>query len=359
MLCVLSILILMQVKAQDKFNAVQLSIEGKEYQQMNMVIFPIREKRVEIKGETENGKDWLFFCPDSLSKNVGWIRFEIPTGVDTLTHTISFSILTDMDTIKVGQIVIKDSAKLKIRYATTYSKFSNRVLDDRFFLSDKDDSELSIYASYFLKFVEGLGKDEFVDAVKKHPDSYYLMTELVDKVNRAAPKDEVEYIYNNFSEEMKDSFLGKKVYEYLYLVDHNHFENFRLQVWNSDQIEPIAMDRTKYNLIVFSASWCAPCHEQIPVLKEIFNDLNGKLDMVYISIDEKQSVESWRQLMIKEQIPWRSLLALTDFNKIGEKYKIVAIPHTLLLHPDGTMENIDVRKTEEKDRLYSLVNALN
>ncbi|NLI36233.1 MAG: redoxin domain-containing protein [Bacteroidales bacterium] len=72
---------------------------------------------------------------------------------------------------------------------------------------------------------------------------------------------------------------------------------------NLNNKEQVIIDSKKYNLIVFSASWCGPCREEIPILKHIYNDLNAKLDIVYISIDEAKTVEAWQKLIQMEAIP--------------------------------------------------------
>lgn len=128
-----------------------------------------------------------------------------------------------------------------------------------------------------------------------------------------------------------------------------------LPAWNSANLEPIVKDSSKYNLVVFSASWCGPCHKQIPVLKEIYNDLHEYVDIVYVSIDEPETLEAWKALMRKEKIPWRSLLAVNDVKEVQDKYGAKAIPLTLLVMPDGHKRRIDVRNEEDKEKLYRLV----
>jgi thiol-disulfide isomerase/thioredoxin len=105
-------------------------------------------------------------------------------------------------------------------------------------------------------------------------------------------------------------------------------------------------------LVLFSASWCAPCHAQIPILREIYKDHSAKLDMVYVSLDEPTTVENWKKMMKAEQIPWRSLMAIEEVKRIKEKYYVEGIPLSILVYPGGHMENIDVRHKEELDKLY-------
>src|SRR5690606_41068829 len=43
--------------------------------------------------------------------------------------------------------------------------------------------------------------------------------------------------------------------------------------------ENIVLDSANYTLVIFSASWCAPCIAEIPLLKDIHKDLNNKLNL--------------------------------------------------------------------------------
>lgn len=120
--------------------------------------------------------------------------------------------------------------------------------------------------------------------------------------------------------------------------------------------EQVIVDSKKYNLIVFSASWCEPCRKEIPILKQVYNDLNRKLDMVYISLDNVKTVAAWQKLINVESIPWRSLSAYENINKVQQQYNVVfGIPCILLVAPNGTAEFLDVRKAEDKQRLYQLL----
>lgn len=142
--------------------------------------------------------------------------------------------------------------------------------------------------------------------------------------------------------------------KYLYTFK---FQNMELPTSaNLSNKEQVIIDSKKYNLIVFSASWCGPFRKEIPILKHIYNELNETLDIVYISIDEAKTVEAWQKLIQTEAIPWRSLNAYKNNNEVKEKYNIVfGIPCSLLVAPNGVAEFLDVRKAEDKQLLYQLV----
>lgn len=78
------------------------------------------------------------------------------------------------------------------------------------------------------------------------------------------------------------------------------------------------------------------------------------MNITYVSEDEPKYVDNWRKLMKKENIPWRSLLAVNDVDAIKKKHNAVSIPYTLLVYSNKHFEAIDIRKKEDKDKLYSL-----
>jgi len=67
--------------------------------------------------------------------------------------------------------------------------------------------------------------------------------------------------------------------------------------------EYIVSDITKYTFVIFSTSWCAPCHKLISLLKELYSKKNTVIEFIYISIDEDNRKKNWKELMVKEQIP--------------------------------------------------------
>jgi thiol-disulfide isomerase/thioredoxin len=193
---------------------------------------------------------------------------------------------------------------------------------------------------------------KYIDITKKYPESHFLINMLSKNLTQYNSKQDVEKVYNCFSESNKLSYYGLKVKNFLSLK----FENSVLPVCGSNNKELIVKDFSKYNLVVFSASWCIPCHEQIPLLKEIYRNFKNNLVITYVSLDEEKSIEAWANLMKKEEIPWRSLLAKDDLEKIKERYFVNGIPHTMLVYPNGReVEILDVRKERNYKRLVGLI----
>lgn len=82
-------------------------------------------------------------------------------------------------------------------------------------------------------------------------------------------------------------------------------ENFESEVLNSDI--PVLVD--------FWASWCGPCMMLSPVISEIAEELNGRIKVGKVNVDDEQ--------------------------ELAMKYKVASIP-TLLLFRNGKLEKTSV-----------------
>jgi len=88
-----------------------------------------------------------------------------------------------------------------------------------------------------------------------------------------------------------------------------------------------------YLLIDFWASWCGPCRQSIPKVKELFGEYHEKgLDILSVSIDKDES--AWRKAMLEEKMPWEQLLS-PDMDKTMKKFQFSGIPTMYLIDPDG------------------------
>jgi thiol-disulfide isomerase/thioredoxin len=195
--------------------------------------------------------------------------------------------------------------------------------------------------------------NSYIEHAKKYPDSRFLMSNLSLMLARYSSKKDVENIYQNFSKKHKQTYWAKRIELFL---DNSKFVNTSLKTIDSNISEYIVKDFSKYNLIVFSASWCVPCVEEIPILKEIHKDLGKDLILTYISLDNAKGIEPFKKLISKNDIPWRTLFAFPEEEQIKLKYFVEGIPKTILIYPNQEWKIIDVRIENERLELYSLIN---
>jgi thiol-disulfide isomerase/thioredoxin len=111
------------------------------------------------------------------------------------------------------------------------------------------------------------------------------------------------------------------------------------------------LDPKKYNLVVFWASWCAPCRQEIPQIKKLYEGHKNNLNVTSISIDRKE--DQWRSAVAKENMPWLQLLMTRDssFVKLDKKYNLNAIPVWVLLDSQGKLIDKQVGLHQGKDAI--------
>jgi len=355
------------IYSQERNNILKIKIEGMKYEQLCLRIGLDNGKLLAIDGQSQNKHDWTFSYPDSVYEKMKF-KFLFVKDPDSIMHRLAFKVISNRDTLKFGEFSFeRNLSVINLQYmkttitAKSWQTQNKTYVSDLFSVKDQIDSQLMavgkcITSGYSMFAYDSLTDKQrlqkYIDLVKEFPYSEYAISMLSRTLTRYQSKDDVQKIFSCFNNEMQNSYYGMRILTY---ITDETFKNSVLRSWNSEVNESIVKDTTKYTLVLFSASWCAPCHEQIPILKEIYKDQLGKLDMVYISIDESATVENWKKMMKEEHIPWRSLMAVDNNKKIRDKYFIEGVPYSILVYPDGRMEKINVRHKEEVDKLYKLL----
>ncbi len=90
-----------------------------------------------------------------------------------------------------------------------------------------------------------------------------------------------------------------------------------------------------YVLIDFWATWCAPCREANPQLREIYDLYHGKGFEIYgISLDRTR--EQWLQGIKEDRINWIQLSDLRFWSSpVVSLYQVEGIPYNVLIDPEG------------------------
>jgi len=153
----------------------------------------------------------------------------------------------------------------------------------------------------------------------------------------ASVKKEYLKIYDQFSSDT--AYVGKSSY------------NFTLP---DSTGRMISMKDFKGKVVFIDvwATWCGPCREQFPFLKEVEEEYKNNNDIVFlgISIDRARDRQKWINMIKKENLP--PLQLFDDMGKFfAHKYDIHAVPRFLLISKEGKWIEVRCPRPEAKEDL--------
>jgi thiol-disulfide isomerase/thioredoxin len=104
-----------------------------------------------------------------------------------------------------------------------------------------------------------------------------------------------------------------------------------------------ALDGSRFNLdamggrvvlIDFWATWCGPCNEELPHMKELAKKFAGQ-PLVIISVSWDADEAKWKQFIDQHEMTW---VQYRDADhKLSEAYGVNAIPHYFTIDSDGVL----------------------
>lgn len=105
--------------------------------------------------------------------------------------------------------------------------------------------------------------------------------------------------------------------------------DFSLEAVGGDQVN-LSDSEGQVRLIDFWATWCAPCREEIPMFKELY-ETYGSQGFTILAISD-ESLDAVREFVENHDIPYPNLV---DPGEVSEEYGVLALPSAYLIDRDG------------------------
>lgn len=136
----------------------------------------------------------------------------------------------------------------------------------------------------------------------------------------------------------KQVLPGTKAVDFTLPDDHN----------NAVQLSSF---RGKYVLLDFWASWCGPCREEHPNLKQLYESYKHK-DFIIVSVSIDTEKQNWLRAVHKDALTWPQLSDLKgNQSDVYLAYGITSIPANFLINPDGEVIAKDLKGDALKNEL--------
>lgn len=215
----------------------------------------------------------------------------------------------------------------------------NRVLADLYgsnwYRLDENDPQYI----HFQKSRDSLDHTYLIPVVKNlvqnHPDSYASAFVLSGTGRQIGSLEQKEILYQSLSGRMKSSAPGKKFGDYIQGLKNSKVGSkvaaFVLPNPEGKNIR-FADLKGKYVLIDFWASWCAPCRQSFPRMRQVYQTFKADAFEIYsISIDENKA--AWLKAVKDEGNPWLQSLDTKNISQSG--FAVTGVPSTFLIDPQG------------------------
>jgi thiol-disulfide isomerase/thioredoxin len=192
--------------------------------------------------------------------------------------------------------------------------------------------------------------DIYLSIIDKHPNSIYLMNQI--NANRSTiSKKRIETIIQHFSKSIMMKDVAKNLIKYADEKDDSEVLENAIMENRTGNETTIITPGSKVNMLIFWASWCAPCIKEIPIIKKLHNEYGSiGLRISSISIDDDKS--AWDQALKKETMPWKQLIVpQSKKEEVKNKFEIGSIPYIIFTNGNGKVlaKTIGIDKNSENE----------
>lgn len=219
----------------------------------------------------------------------------------------------------------KEPANLKTAYNQLYAN-ATAAYDAAGTQEEMETAYQGLIDSTFM-LLEANMEDAYADTLFK--EVYYMLSveqraAIFDKMSpEQKEREDMAELYSNFQIELATS-AG------------NPYVDFRSLTPDGEELALSQLvGQTDYVLVDFWASWCRPCRQLLPVLKEIYaGQPRSHFQILGCSVDKDEA--AWLTALQEEQLPWPQIRDGREGEHIcADKYAVMFIPTTILINKEG------------------------
>lgn len=202
------------------------------------------------------------------------------------------------------------------------------------------------------------GGNDFYDFVKTRlePKAYYEFLAL------SLGRDFKKNTYNKFGPDCPFPEIAKMVkdkYQHLEsMLEGNPAPDFNLTDLDGKSVSLDDLEG-KYIYIDFWATWCGPCIEEIPYLKELVKQYSDRnINFVSISFDSEKDHDKWLNFVKDNEMTGIQLFAdSASQDMFSDAFNIQLIPRFVLLDQEGKIVDANAPRPSS-ERLITLLENL-
>ena len=241
--------------------------------------------------------------------------------------------------------------------------------DQELFLHDKNFRVLVI-ENYRLRLKAALEADssltniDFVRNATKDIQSIYvkeaIISMLFNNVSNKNPNYYADYekiMVMLVSKEMKDKLNGR-LQTAQNTSSGTKSLGFEYESYDGTKVS-LSDFKGKIVYIDIWATWCGPCIKQMPALKELIKEYEGKnIAFVVISVDDKKDYAKWKKMVPVYNVGGTHLISDNALNsEFMKAYGVSLIPRSILVDTDGNIIN-NVAPKPSDSNLKGILNQL-
>ena len=178
-----------------------------------------------------------------------------------------------------------------------------------------------------------------IETIKKHPKNIALAQTAYSQFWGADAKT-LDTVLNSFDSSLHTNYFVAPLVERRKNLDlvavGMPAPTFTLKSYDNKDVS-LTDYKGKYLLIDFWAYWCGPCIKGFPELKEI-RETYTEDQLSILSISTDKNYDKWIEAVDKHKLPWTQVIDDAKLPvSIGSKYTVIAIPHLILISPEGNI----------------------
>lgn len=118
----------------------------------------------------------------------------------------------------------------------------------------------------------------------------------------------------------------------------------------------ITMDdlQGKVVLLDFWATWCGPCREALPHIRQVAKKFQGE-PLVILSVSLDSDEQKWKEFIGKNEMTWPQYRDGGFTGPVAKMFGVNAIPHTFTVDADGVLQEEHIGDASIEGKLKELI----